>query len=114
MSSLHANNIDKPVETIHPDNTPDATPDVVVSALNTAVDQSAEHGEVDKGIHAPMHKLPGIPLLHNLVPGLEKLATEYHVGNFVVVRGTGEKFFESMPLYPRYDLARNCFFERYG
>ncbi|EIN08718.1 hypothetical protein PUNSTDRAFT_102181 [Punctularia strigosozonata HHB-11173 SS5] len=48
-----------------------------------------------------MHKLTEIPLVRNLVPGLEKVATEFHVGNFVVMRGTGEKFFESMPLYPR-------------
>ena len=36
-----------------------------------------------------------------LIPGIEQLASQYHVGNFVEMRGTGEKFFESMPIYPR-------------
>jgi phosphatidylserine decarboxylase len=39
--------------------------------------------------------------LHNLVPGLENLASKYHIGNYVLVRGTNEKFFESMPIYAR-------------
>lgn len=36
-----------------------------------------------------------------LIPGIEKLAAEYHIGNFVALRGKNEDFFESMPLYTR-------------
>ncbi|KAH0836334.1 phosphatidylserine decarboxylase-domain-containing protein [Lanmaoa asiatica] len=32
---------------------------------------------------------------------LQGLANKYHVGNFVIDRKTGEKFFESMPIYAR-------------
>lgn len=39
--------------------------------------------------------------LKDLLPELERLAASYHFGNFVVQRGTGEKVFESMPLYAR-------------
>ncbi|KZT64876.1 hypothetical protein DAEQUDRAFT_677771 [Daedalea quercina L-15889] len=47
-----------------------------------------------------MHKLAQLPLVHKLIPGLEKLATEYHVGNYVYNRETGQRFWESMPIYP--------------
>ena len=52
-----------------------------------------------------MHNLRELPdsvkeKLKEYVPGLEKLASDYHVGNFVSMR-TGERFFESMPIYPR-------------
>ena len=48
-----------------------------------------------------MHRLMEIPFVHKLIPGIEQVASEYHVGNYVMMRGTGEKFFESMPIYPR-------------
>ncbi|EPS95765.1 hypothetical protein FOMPIDRAFT_140862 [Fomitopsis schrenkii] len=48
-----------------------------------------------------MHKLAQLPFVHKLIPGLEKLATEYHVGNYVINRETGQRFWESMPIYPR-------------
>ena len=92
----------KPVERIHPDNLPDAKDaNDVVSALQMLLDKSEEHSDVRKSIHAPMHQLWNIPFVHKLIPGLEQLANQYHVGNFVIVRGTGEKIFESMPIYPR-------------
>ncbi|KAI0628430.1 phosphatidylserine decarboxylase-domain-containing protein [Trametes polyzona] len=93
----------KPIETIHPDNIPAPTrdPGLVASALEKLVEHSAEHDDVKHTIHAPMHALQSIPLVHKLVPGIEQLANEYHVGNFVIVRATGERIFESMPIYPR-------------
>lgn len=48
-----------------------------------------------------MHRLLELPLVHKLIPGIEKLASEYHVGNFVIDRTNGERFFESMPIYTR-------------
>lgn len=92
----------KPVETVHPDNLPEAKdPNEVAGALEKLVDHSEKHADVKKSIHAPFHQLYNIPLVHKLIPGLEKLANDYHVGNFVIVRSTGEKIFESMPIYPR-------------
>ncbi|KAH9856812.1 phosphatidylserine decarboxylase-domain-containing protein [Lenzites betulinus] len=93
----------KPVETIHPDNLPGAAhnPGIVAAALEKLVEHSADHADVRNAIHAPMHMLKSIPLVHKLVPGIEELAEQYHVGNFVIVRSTGERIFESMPIYPR-------------
>ncbi|KAI5895059.1 uncharacterized protein SCHCODRAFT_02618486 [Schizophyllum commune H4-8] len=35
------------------------------------------------------------------IPWLERLAARYHVGNYVIVRESGERVFEYMPLYAR-------------
>ncbi|KAM5545233.1 hypothetical protein V8D89_001344 [Ganoderma adspersum] len=92
----------RPIEKTHPDNLPDAKdPKDLVAALQKLLDKSAEEDDVRKSIHAPMHQLWHIPFIDKLIPGIEKLANQYHIGNFVVVRGTGEKIFESMPIYPR-------------
>ncbi|KAI0764292.1 phosphatidylserine decarboxylase-domain-containing protein [Trametes elegans] len=93
----------RPVETVHPDHLPAASqdPTPVVAALEKLVEHSAEHHDVKNTIHAPMHMVHNIPFVHNLVPGIEHVASEYHVGNFVIVRSTGERIFESMPIYPR-------------
>lgn len=104
MSHIPAEVADtKPIENIHPNNLPAAgkEPDHVAVALETLVKQSEEHDDVRNGMHAPMHQLHGLPLVHRLLPGLKDLATEYHVGNYVIVRATGERIFESMPIYPR-------------
>lgn len=104
MSSLHESNTsDKPVEVIHPDNLPEASkdPSVAAHALNALVEHSATHHDVQDHIHAPMHSLLNNSFVKKLVPEVETLASKYHVGNYVMIRGTGEKFFESMPIYPR-------------
>ena len=81
--------------------------DAVVAALRKLVDagEGAEGADADfdvrHGVHAPFHELWSLPLVHRLVPGLEELANKYHFGNFVIVRDTGERIFESMPIYPR-------------
>jgi phosphatidylserine decarboxylase len=96
-----SDNTDKPIEVIHPDNLPDATQGEMGKALEALVDYSESHSNVAQGIHARMHLVPHIPWLHPLIKGIEKVATNYHVGNYVVVRETGEKIFESMPIYAR-------------
>ncbi|PCH35514.1 hypothetical protein WOLCODRAFT_156209 [Wolfiporia cocos MD-104 SS10] len=104
MSSIPASEAAlRPIQQINATNLPAHTQDPAVAAetLNKLVDHSAEHHDVRHGIHAPMHRLSELPLVHKLIPGLEKLASEYHVGNFIVNRATGQKFFESMPIYPR-------------
>jgi len=108
MTSLNASSINKPLDPMtsdslkHHESGEAADPEHVARALHTVVEASAEHrGDVQKTIHAPVHKIPQIPFVSKLIPGLENLANQYHVGNFVEVRGTGERFFESMPLYPR-------------
>jgi phosphatidylserine decarboxylase len=108
MTSLNPVNIDKPVENIHPDNLPDAQQDHMASALTALVDHSARHTDVSQGIHAPMKSIMKIPWIHSLIPGIEKLAAAYHIGNFVAVRGTDETFFESMPLYARLVWSGYC------
>ena len=104
MSTLDTTSISKPVETIHPDNFPEEAkhPEVAASALKALVEHSATHPDVAATIHAPMHRLLSSPYVAKLIPGIEQLASEYHVGNFVAMRGTSEQFFESMPIYPRY------------
>ena len=104
MSSLHESHVSqKPVETIHPDNLPEGArdPAVAASALQVLVEQSTKHEDVTSTIHAPFHRLASIPFVQKLIPGIEDFAAQYHVGNYVQMRGSSEKFFESMPLYPR-------------
>ncbi|KAF8142104.1 phosphatidylserine decarboxylase-domain-containing protein [Boletus edulis] len=59
----------------------------------------SQSGDIMQGIHAAAHS--HLPSLHKFVPQLQNLATKYHVGNYVIDRNTGEKFFESMPIYAR-------------
>lgn len=95
----------KPVQnTITATNLPSHSqdPGAAAGTLDQLVNNSAEHRDVRHGIHAPMHKLAELPLVHKLIPGIERLASEYHVGNFVIDRTNGQRFFESMPIYTRY------------
>ena len=81
--------------------------DAVVAALEKLVDGGAKEKTDDDdhiaihGVHAPFHDVWRMPSIHKLIPGLEDLANSYHFGNYVIVRETGEKIFESMPIYPR-------------
>ena len=104
MSSLHESHVsEKLVETIHPNNLPEdqRDPKVAASALQALVEHSTKHEDVRDTIHAPMHRLMSLPFVKKLIPGLEDVASQYHVGNYVQVRGSNERFFESMPIYPR-------------
>lgn len=103
MTSLDPTSISKPVEPIHPDNFPEEAkhPNVAAAALKALVEHSATHPNVGTTIHTPMHRLLESPYVAKLVPGIEQLAAQYHVGNFVAMRGTSDTFFESMPVYPR-------------
>jgi len=104
MSSLNSINVDKPVEVIHPDNLPDANHDDLANGLVAIVDQSSKDKDVTKHIHSSLRSLAsGSHWIQSVIPGIEKLAAEYHVGNFAVVRGVSEPFFEQMPLYARCD-----------
>jgi phosphatidylserine decarboxylase len=112
MSSLHGTNItesSKPVEVVHPDNLPASTqdPEATAAILEKLVDHSTEHDDVQQGIHAPFHRIMHLPIVQKLVPGIEDFANSYHVGNYVQIRGSDEKFFESMPIYPRCALYHN-------
>ncbi|KAF8588159.1 hypothetical protein K439DRAFT_1645594 [Ramaria rubella] len=105
MSTILVESVKK-VEVVHPDNLPNASHEHFAGALHKLVsetDTTTPGGthDVSKTIHAPVHTVPSHPWLGKYIPGLETLASEYHVGNFVVVRGTGDKFFESMPIYAR-------------
>ena len=73
-----------------------------VSVSFAAAEEDEEEAyDVRNGALAPFHELWRYPLVHRLVPGLEQLAGKYHWGNYVVVRATGERIFESMPIYTR-------------
>lgn len=99
--SIHSSNVNKPVDPIKPESLPDASHEDVAKGLSTIVARSADVSNVMSHIHAPMHTLAQAHWIHSLVPGIEKLAVEYHCGNYVVVRGSSEPFFETMPLYAR-------------
>ena len=90
MSSLDPTSIQKPVERIHPDNFPAEArhPEVAAAALKALIEHSAKHPDVRASIHAPMHRLLASPHIAKLIPGIEQLASQYHVGNFVALRGT--------------------------
>lgn len=99
MSSISAENVDKPVELIKPDSLPTEERKHIGKALEAVVDQSVLHSDLTHGIHGHSHL--HFPFLKTLVPGLENLASKYHFGNYVMMRGTNQKFFESMPIYAR-------------
>ncbi|KAI0698236.1 phosphatidylserine decarboxylase-domain-containing protein [Cytidiella melzeri] len=106
MSSLQGSTVfdsTKPVEVTHPSNLPPSLqdPTATAAALEKLVDHSKEHQDVRNGIHAPIHRLMHLPIVQKLIPGIEDLATNWHVGNYVQMRGSTETFFESMPIYPR-------------
>lgn len=92
---------DKPIEIIHSDSLPDADLEQVAKALTKLVERSAKNDNVQEHIYASEYTVEELSWIHHLIPGLEKLAAKYHFGNYVVVRGTNEPFFESMPLYTR-------------
>lgn len=102
MASLNAENITRPVEQINVSSLPEADAQDAANALEALVEGSGQQADLSYNTLAFAHNIGHIPWLHNLFPGLEELAAKYHIGNFVVVRGTGEKFFESMPIYARY------------
>ncbi|KAJ7606117.1 phosphatidylserine decarboxylase-domain-containing protein [Mycena polygramma] len=65
--------------------------------------------DVSHSIHASSHTLlhiPSLPSLKKLIPAgfeneLERLASSYHVGNYVAIRGSKKPIFETMPIYAR-------------
>lgn len=105
MSVLRSNQISKPIDPIRSDDHPlgDVKQDAVIKGLSKLVSNSADEPDVGHHILAPMHTLDKshFDWIRKLIPGLERVAVEYHVGNFVAIRGTDERFFESMPLYAR-------------
>lgn len=83
----------------------------IAEALKESVERSdprhaANSNDVTQGIHGHLHHFaPGLPghhsWLNKFVPHLQSLATKYHAGNYVAIRGTNERVFESMPIYAR-------------
>ncbi|OAX43191.1 hypothetical protein K503DRAFT_847325 [Rhizopogon vinicolor AM-OR11-026] len=61
--------------------------------------------DVTQGIHGHVHHFASVSgnhsWLNKFVPQLEALAAKYHVGNYVIIRGTNQRIFESMPIYAR-------------
>ncbi|KAH7913058.1 phosphatidylserine decarboxylase-domain-containing protein [Hygrophoropsis aurantiaca] len=71
----------------------------VANTLVQAVGHSEKEDNITQHIHG--HHQGHFSFLKKWVPELETLASTHHVGNFVVDRQTGERFFESMPIYAR-------------
>ncbi|KAH8832781.1 phosphatidylserine decarboxylase-domain-containing protein [Flagelloscypha sp. PMI_526] len=82
-------------------NLPEVDHERLAEALKSLVDHSATHTDLGQGIYASTQNLWSLPWIDKLIPGIEKVASEYHMGNFVIERETGEKKFEFMPLYTR-------------
>lgn len=104
QTTLHGAHVDaKPLETdMSPKGAmPGVGKEAATQALDRLTDESALHGDVTKSIHGHHSALHKVGWLSVLVPGIEDLASKYHVGNYVIDRTTGDKFFESMPIYAR-------------
>ncbi|KAI0737253.1 phosphatidylserine decarboxylase-domain-containing protein [Daedaleopsis nitida] len=103
MAHMSANVAEtKPVESIQVEHLPDVKdPEDIVAALEELLKMSKDQVDVKNGMQIPMHMVCDVPLVHRLIPGLQELASKYHIGNFVIVRATGERVFESMPLFTR-------------
>ncbi|KAH7885821.1 phosphatidylserine decarboxylase-domain-containing protein [Phlebopus sp. FC_14] len=95
---LHESSLTKPIEKIHHLSL-SSTKDDIAHGLVQAVGHTKSNGDAATGIYGPAHS--SLPWLHKLVPELQTLANKYHIGNFVVIRDTNERFFESMPIYAR-------------
>jgi phosphatidylserine decarboxylase len=93
------NVVDKPVEQIHPGNLPNVDKDKLALALTALVDRSATHSA--EGLYMKLNGIRKDHWFHKFIPGLEDWANKYHTGNYVMIRYTNEKIFESMPLYAR-------------
>ncbi|KAJ3801733.1 phosphatidylserine decarboxylase-domain-containing protein [Lentinula aff. detonsa] len=103
MHLLHHQVQDKPVEKIQPqtNSLSEAQDEHIAQGLESMVAQSETNHDVSHGIHMHGKNVLEVPWIHKMIPGIEKLAANYHIGNFVVVRESGEKIFESMPIYAR-------------
>ncbi|KAF4611209.1 hypothetical protein D9613_006883 [Agrocybe pediades] len=101
MASLDEKNVNKPIDPVRPESLPDASHEDVAKGLTAIVDHSADNANVTHHIHAPIHTLLSSHWVQSLVPGIERLAVDYHCGNYVVMRGSDKPFFETMPLYAR-------------
>ena len=80
----------------------------IVEAFKESVERSNpqhpdSHNDVTQGIHGHVHHFVSghHTWLSKFIPQLESLAAKYHVGNYVMIRGTNQRFFESMPIYAR-------------
>ncbi|GAW01512.1 hypothetical protein LENED_003112 [Lentinula edodes] len=103
MHLLHHQVQDKPVEKIQPgvNNLSEAQDEHIAQGLESMVAHSETNHDVSHGIHMHGKNVFEVPWIHKMIPGIEKLASNYHIGNFVVVRESGERIFESMPIYAR-------------
>ncbi|KAI6042059.1 phosphatidylserine decarboxylase-domain-containing protein [Pisolithus marmoratus] len=100
--SLEEGQVTKPVERNHSENLRRVRKEVVVHAFQQLVEHthpSKGKGDVTTSVHAFAHSR--VEWLHKAVPDLENLAQKYHIGNFVAIRGTNQRIFESMPIYAR-------------
>ncbi|KAJ7577445.1 phosphatidylserine decarboxylase-domain-containing protein [Mycena floridula] len=105
-----ASQLTKPVASPDPSHLPDATKEQMASGLEALVSKTAEQHTEDEPKDPHSQGIFDHPWLKRLIPGIEKLAASHHFGNFVVTRGivlqdgsraTGERIFESMPIYAR-------------
>jgi phosphatidylserine decarboxylase len=83
------------------------------SSTLVSIVESSTHADVKDSIHAHLTPSRSNSIIreatHKLTPWvkkfdvkLEDLTVKHHAGNYVINRDTGEKFFESMPIYARY------------
>ncbi|KAF8216449.1 phosphatidylserine decarboxylase-domain-containing protein [Mycena galopus ATCC 62051] len=95
--------VDRPLEDISSssNNLPGLTNEQAAQGLVGLVDHSHSDPDVGQGIHASSHTIFNIPWIHKMIPGIEKLASAHHIGNFVAIRGSKEQIFEAMPIYAR-------------
>lgn len=80
----------------------------IAEAFKESVERSSpqhpdNHNDVTQGIHGHIHHFASghHSWLNKFVPQLQALAAKYHVGNYVAIRGTNQRIFESMPIYAR-------------
>ena len=96
---------DKAIETYQPqvhNHLSNAGDESIAKGLESMVAHSDTNHDVSHGIHMHGKHIFGIPWIQKMIPGIENLAAEYHIGNYVVIRESGERIFESMPIYARY------------
>lgn len=83
----------------------DATHEDLARGLQEVVHRSGNTDDVSDTIHGETGTISSHPWLKEFIPGLHKWESSHHVGNFVAIRGTDDKIFETMPIYARYFLS---------
>lgn len=77
--------------------------DAAEKGLNELTDKAGQHGDPKDHLHTPANHEKGHSWIRTVFPynSLDEFESQWHLGNYVIDRQTGEKSFEPMSIYVR-------------